>query len=140
MPTPLNVEAARQLCLAIPEIEETMPFGEDYLVYKLYGKMVALVSLVPNADGSNCMNVKCDPERAIALREHYEGITPGYHMNKRHWNSLWFEQDVTIDLARELVRHSADCVVAKLPLRQRAHYAVQMMATLGHRPAWWPQA
>lgn len=138
MPTPLHVEAARQLCLAIPEVAETRPFGEDILVYKLFDKVIALVSLTPNADGSNCMNLKCDPERAIALRERYEGITAAYHMNKQHWNSLWFEHDVTIELARELLLHSADCVVAKLPLRQRAHYATQMLTALGHRPEWWP--
>lgn len=119
----LNVEAARQLCLAIPAVEELQPFGDDYLVYKLFGKMIALIMLKPNADGHSCMNLKCDPAYAVELRDTYAGITAGYHMNKRHWNSVWFDRDVSIALAEQLVRHSADCVVAKLPKRQRACYA-----------------
>lgn len=118
--TPLHIEAARALCLALPHITEEQPFGPDYLVYKLQGKVVALIMLVPNRDGHMGLNLKCAPDYALSLREAYHGITPAYHMNKRHWNTLWFGQDVSVALAEALILHSAQCVIAQMPAKWRA--------------------
>lgn len=93
-----------------------MPFGPDVLVYKVGGKAFALT--VPDQFPSR-MNLKCDPERAIALREEYEAIVPGYHMNKRHWNTLMLDGSLPSKLVRELIDHSYDLVVAGLPRAAR---------------------
>jgi len=98
--------------LSKPGAEETMPFGPDTLVYKVGGKMFALTS--PD-DFPSSLNLKCDPERALALRDQYAAIIPGYHMNKRHWNTLTLDGSVPAPLVRELIDHSYDLVVAALP-------------------------
>ena len=92
--------------------EECTPFGPDVLVYKVAGKMFALA--VP-ADFPARINLKCDPERALALRDEYEAITPGYHMNKRHWNTLVLDGSLPSKLVRDLIDHSYELVVASLP-------------------------
>jgi predicted DNA-binding protein (MmcQ/YjbR family) len=102
--------------LSKPGAEETMPFGPDTLVYKVGGKMFALTS--PD-DFPSSLNLKCDPARALALRDTYQAITPGYHMNKRHWNTLTLDGSVPAPLVRELIDHSYDLVVAGLPKGRR---------------------
>jgi predicted DNA-binding protein (MmcQ/YjbR family) len=92
--------------------EETTPFGPDTLVYKVGGKMFALTS--PDEFPAR-LNLKCDPERAIALRDEYESIIPGYHMNKRHWNTLVLDGSLPSSLVRELIDHSYELVVKSLP-------------------------
>ena len=104
-------------CLSKPGSEETTPFGPDVLVYKVGGKMFALT--VPG-DFPATMNLKCDPERAVALREDYTSIIPGYHMNKRHWNTLTLDKSLPSKLVRELIDHSYDLVVSSLPKAKRA--------------------
>lgn len=107
----MNVEELREYCLTKKGVTEEFPFDSDTLVYKVMGKMFALVPLerLP----SQC-NLKCDPERAIELREEYDGaITPGYHMSKTHWNTLFLE-NLPTKLILELVDHSYDLVVAGL--------------------------
>jgi predicted DNA-binding protein (MmcQ/YjbR family) len=96
-------------CLSKPGAEETMPFGPNALVYKVGGKMFALTS--PD-DFPAWLNLKCDPERSLELRDHYAAITPGYHMNKRHWNTVLLDGSVPSELVRELIDHSYDLVVA----------------------------
>lgn len=103
-------------CLSKPGVEETTPFGPDALVYKVGGKMFALTS--PD-DFPASMNLKCDPERALELRDEYEAITPGYHMNKRHWNTVLLDGSVPGQVVRELIDHSYDLVVASLPKEKR---------------------
>ncbi len=103
-------------CLSLPQAEETTPFGPDVLVYKVAGKMFALVS-PENYPPS--VNLKCDPERAIELRDRHEDIQPGYHMNKRHWNTLVLESRLPSKLVRELIDHSYQLVVAALPKKTR---------------------
>jgi predicted DNA-binding protein (MmcQ/YjbR family) len=100
------------LFLSKPGAEETTPFGPDTLVYKVGGKMFALAS--PD-DFPSSINLKCDPERALMLRDEYAAITPGYHMNKRHWNTLVLDGSVPAKLVRELIDHSYALVVASLP-------------------------
>lgn len=94
-------------CLSKPGAEETTPFGPDYLVYKVGGKIFALTS--PDEFPPR-VNLKCDPERALELRDRYESILPGYHMNKRHWNTVVLDGSVPSELVRELVDHSYQLV------------------------------
>jgi len=82
----MHIEDIRDFVLALPEVEETTPFGPNVIVYKTKGKMFLLLPL--DTDDLRC-NVKCDPERAIQLREEYpEAVLPGYHMSKIHWNTI----------------------------------------------------
>lgn len=103
-------------CLSLPGVEETTPFGPDVLVYKVGGKMFALA--VPD-EHPHRVNLKCDPERALELRDRYEDIEPGYHMNKRHWNTLVLGGRLPAILVRELIEHSYQLVVASLPRKMR---------------------
>ena len=102
--------------LSKPGAEETLPFGPDTLVYKVGGKMFTLTS--PD-DFPSSVNLKCDPERALALRDQYPAITPGYHMNKRHWNTLILDGSVPGKLIRELIDHSYELVTARGANRRR---------------------
>lgn len=104
------------LCLSLPGVEETTPFGPEVLVYKVGGKMFA--TAVPE-ELPHRVNLKCDPERALELRDRYEEIVPGYHMNKKHWNTLTLGGRVPTALAADLVRHSYDLVAASLPKKVR---------------------
>ena len=102
--------------LSKPGAEETTPFGPDVLVYKVGGKMFALTQ--PDEFPAR-INLKCDPERAAGLRDEHDAIIPGYHMNKRHWNTLVLDGSLSTKLVRELIDHSYDLVVASLPKSQR---------------------
>ena len=106
-----------EYCLSLKCVEETTPFGPDVLVYKVCGKMFALA--VPD-DVPARVNLKCDPERAVELRDEYDAIIPGFHMNKRHWNTVVLDGSVPDDLLRELVDHSYALVVQGMTLAQRA--------------------
>jgi predicted DNA-binding protein (MmcQ/YjbR family) len=107
----MNRDAVLAHCLGLPAAEETYPFGDEVAVIKVGGKMFALVSL----GGEPVVNLKCDPARALELREAYAGIRPGYHQDKRHWNSVDLDGSVEGDVVRGLVEDSYDLVVAKLP-------------------------
>ena len=98
-------------------VEETLPFGPDTLVYKVAGKIFALTGL----DEEECsVNLKCDPDKAIELREEYpDQIFPGYHMNKRHWNTVFFERGLSDKFLISLIDHSYSLVVAALPAKMR---------------------
>lgn len=112
----MNIEEFRQYCLSKKGVTEDLPFGPDTLVFKVMGKMFALSGLerLPAQ-----VNLKCDPERVISLREAYDGdIIPGYHMSKVHWNTLILET-LPPKLIRELTDHSYDLVVAKMPKKLR---------------------
>lgn len=93
-----------------------MPFGPDALVFKTGGKVFALT--VPD-DFPPRINLKCDPDRSVELRGEYEGITPGYHMNKRHWNTVLLDGSVPSPLVKELILHSHELVLASLPAKIR---------------------
>lgn len=112
----MNIEEFRDYCLSKKGVEETFPFDEVTLVFKVMGKMFALVGL----DKEHfTVNLKCDPERSIELRESYSEIQPGFHMSKKHWNTVSFEGSLDDDFLIELTDHSYDLVVAKLPLKIR---------------------
>lgn len=116
----MHIESFREYCLAKKAVTEGMPFGDTVLVFKVAGKMFALASL--DSDPFQ-VNLKCDPERALELRDEYEDIIPGYHMNKLHWNSVIIGNGNLPDkLVRELIDHSYDLVVASLTKKQRAEF------------------
>ncbi|MDH2413793.1 MmcQ/YjbR family DNA-binding protein [Nocardioides sp. CER19] len=110
------------ICLGLPAAEETYPFGEDVAVMKVGGKMFALV---PLADGPSSVNLKCEPGRALELREAYAAIRPGYHQNKRHWNTVDLDGSVEDDVVRGLIRESYDLVVAGLRHAVRAQLELE---------------
>jgi predicted DNA-binding protein (MmcQ/YjbR family) len=113
----MNIEEFRKYCLAKKYTQEDFPFGVDTLVYKVKGKIFAITGL---NEESFKVNLKCDPERAIELRELYhEEIKPGYHMNKKHWNTVEFESRLSVKLLQELIDHSYDLVVSSLPVKDR---------------------
>jgi len=93
-------------------VTESFPFGEDTLVFKVMGKIFVLVSLEDKS-----MNLKCDPEKAIALREEYPDVIPGYHMNKRLWNTVYLQGAVPEKLMRQWINESYELVVDSLPLK-----------------------
>jgi predicted DNA-binding protein (MmcQ/YjbR family) len=113
----MDLADAIECCLALPRTQETTPFGPDVLVYKVGGKMFATATMGDDEVGR--MNLKCDPERAIELREGYEAITPGYHMNKKHWNTLTFDATLSPALVVELIEASYQLVVKGLPKKVR---------------------
>ena len=118
----MDVELLRQYCLAKRGTTEGFPFDNDTLVFKVAGKMYALLSL----DEVLSINLKCDPEYALELREkHPEDIGPGYHMNKKHWNTVRLQRRLGEDLLHQLIDHSYDLVVSKLPKRVQAELAAQ---------------
>ena len=98
-------------CQAEPGAVEDYPFGDEVAVFKVVGRMFALVPL-GQAPGS--ISLKCDPDRAIGLRARYAGITPGYHLSKRHWNTVTLDGSVPDEEVLELIEHSYDLVVAQL--------------------------
>ena len=108
-------------CLSLPHVEETTPFGPDVLVYKVGGKLFALT--VPD-DFPSRVNLKCDPERAVELRDEHKGIIPGYHMNKRHWNTVLLDGSVPTKLVRELIDHSYDLVTKSLTAKLRKELGI----------------
>ncbi|HET6939170.1 MAG TPA: MmcQ/YjbR family DNA-binding protein [Nocardioides sp.] len=102
------------LVSGMPHAVEDYPFGEEVAVFKVGGKMFALVSL----DGEpGVVNLKCDPALALQLRQQYAAVRPGYHQNKRHWNSVDLDGSLDAEELREMVQHSYDLVVASLPRR-----------------------
>lgn len=110
----MHIEAFREYCIVKKGVTEEFPFDDVTLVFKVMGKMFALAPLerLPSQ-----VNLKCDPERAIQLREEYDGlIMPGYHMSKVHWNTIFLEQ-VPGDLIFEMIDHSYELIVASLPKR-----------------------
>lgn len=107
----MNIESLREHCIKKPGVTESFPFGEDTLVFKVSGKIFLLTSL----SNPESFNAKCDPEKAVLLREQHTEIVPGYHMNKKHWNTVYYNQTLSGSLLKELIDHSYDLVFASLP-------------------------
>ncbi len=103
----MDLESFREYCLNKPEATEDAPFGPDNIVFKVGGKMFALASL---DDVPPRVNLKCDPERALDLRDRYEDVQPGYHMNKKHWNTIALSGGVPDAELRGLIDHSYELV------------------------------
>ena len=102
--------------LALPHVEETTPFGPEHFVHKVGGKVFAIHSPM---DDPLRLNLKCDPDRALLLREEHESVIPGYHMNKRHWNTLILDGSLPAALVKELIIHSYELVFSSLPRKVR---------------------
>lgn len=112
----VDIEAYRSYCLKKKGVSETFPFDEGTLVYKVMGKMFALT----NVDTFESINLKCDPGIALQLRELYEGVGPGYHMNKNHWNTIKIDGCIPDSLIYQWIDNSYNLVVEKLPKEDRA--------------------
>ncbi|MFD0795345.1 MmcQ/YjbR family DNA-binding protein [Mucilaginibacter litoreus] len=110
----MNIEDLRDYCLEKPGATESFPFGEDTLVFKVGEKIFLLTGL-----NEQSFNVKCDPEKAIELREKYTEITPGYHMNKKHWNTVRTDGFLTDKQIKEMIDHSYEIVLNSLPKQVR---------------------
>lgn len=110
----MNIEQFRNYCIKKKGITEEFPFDKDTLVFKVMGKMFALTSLNRWEEGDHSINLKCNPDWAEELRGQYEGIIPGYHMSKKHWNTVSFNQDVTDKMILQLIDHSYELVVSSL--------------------------
>jgi len=116
----LTITDFYDFCLSKKGVTEHFPFDEDTLVFKVGGKMFALSSLSDWEKGSPSMNLKCDPERAMELRAEYDGINPGFHMSKVHWNTIAVNSDVPAKLLRELITHSYELVFSSLTKKLQA--------------------
>lgn len=117
----MNIEELRDCCLQIKGAEECFPFDDTVLVFKVMTKMFAFLPLEPK-DGDFFINLKCDPDLAIELREKYEGVQPGYHSSKKYWNSVYLNRDVPDSLIKELISHSVEEVINKLSKKQQSEY------------------
>ena len=103
----MNIESLREYCLSKLGVEETLPFGPDTLVYKIGGKIFLLTGLDSEVLQ---FNVKCNPDKAIELREEFSCVLPGYHMNKKHWNTIMVDGSVSSKQLKEWIDHSYELV------------------------------
>lgn len=112
----MNIESLRSYCLSLRATDESLPFDDDVIVFKVAGKIFALISI---SDPSS-VNLKCDPEYAVQLREQYpDDVLPGYHMNKKHWNTVEIMRNLPDSMIRQLIDHSYEQVVKGLPKKLR---------------------
>src|SRR6187551_480610 len=117
----MDLSEFREYCLNKPGAIDGTPFGPDVLVFKVGGKMFALAAL---DELPTTVNLKCDPELALDLRDRYEQVRPGYHMNKKHWNTVEIENGIPDAELRRMIDHSYELVIKKLP-KPRAKAAAQ---------------
>lgn len=111
----MNIEEFREYCLTFKGVEESFPFDENTLVFKVGGKMFALIDI----ETFEYTNLKCDPTKAEELRDQFNGVKPGYHMSKKHWNSVYMNSDVAHSLLKNLINHSYDLVFNSLTKKQK---------------------
>ena len=115
----MNIESLQQYCLSKTGVEETLPFGPATLVYKVGGKVFLLTSL--DAEDFR-FNVKCDPDLAQELREQYSCVLPGFHMNKKHWNTIIVDGSVSTKILKEWIDHSYNLIADSLPKKLRDQF------------------
>ena len=111
----MNIEEFRDYCLAKKWVSEEFPFDQETLVFKVAGKMFALT----NVDYFESVNLKCDPEMAIELRESFNEVTPGFHMNKKHWNTIDVRGTISDELLKSWIDHSYQKVVEGFSKKQQ---------------------
>lgn len=114
----MNIEEVRDYCIGKKAAEECFPFGDDTLVFKVMGKMFACISV----DDPTWLDLKCEPEYALELRERYQGIEGAFHFNKKYWNQVRIEGDVPDSLIRRLIDHSYEEVLKKFTRKMREAY------------------
>lgn len=112
----MNLEGFRSHCLSKKGVTEEFPFGEDVMVMKVMGKMFALAGI----EGFDRFSVKADPEKAVELRERYEAVQPGYHLSKKHWNTVLLDGTIPDKLLKTWIDESYDLVVESLPKRVKS--------------------
>ncbi len=117
----MNIEELREYCLQKTLVTEGFPFDETTLVFKVAGKMFALTDL----EGDFTVNLKCDPALAIELREKYSCVKPGYHMNKKHWNTIEMDDSVPDEILKEWIDHSYNMVVKGLPKKLKKNLLIR---------------
>jgi len=116
----MNIDTVRDYCLSKKGVTEAFPFDADTLVFKVMGKMYVLLPLEKWERGEAFINLKCDPNYAIELRETYESIEPGFHMSKTHWNSVYvYKNELEPKFVLELIDHSYDMVVKGMTKKLR---------------------
>lgn len=113
----LELEDVRDYCLSKPGVSEDFPFDEDVLVFRVMGKIFALTNVEEQLPSK--INIKCDPKRALELRAQYDAVEPGFHMNKKHWNTVTLDATISRELAFSWIDHSYACVAAKLKKSER---------------------
>ncbi len=111
----MDIELLREYCLKKKGVTESMPFGPDVLVFKVMDKMFALTNL----EGEFRIALKCDPDYAIELRENYPSVIPGYHMNKKHWNTIIVDGSIQDKLIFEWINDSYNLIVESLPKKKQ---------------------
>lgn len=115
----MNIEELREYCLNKPGVEETFPFDDVTLVFKVMDKMYALTGL---DELDLRINLKCDPDKATDLREKYNCVIPGYHMNKKHWNTIIIDGSVPVELVQKWIDHSYELVVESLTKKKKEEW------------------
>lgn len=111
----MDIEELRDYCLSLDNVTESMPFGPDHIVLKVYDRMFLLADLFPFEE----ILVKCDPDKAIELRDRFIEITPAFHMNKKHWNGVSVKGTLTDAFIKEQIIHSYNLVLMKVPKSKR---------------------
>jgi len=111
----MNIEEFREFCLSFKGSSESMPFDDKVLVFKVLDKMFALTDI----DTFESVNLKCEPEKSLELRTKYESVKPGYHMSKKHWNTILMDGEMSDDELESWIKHSYDLVVAKMTKKQK---------------------
>jgi predicted DNA-binding protein (MmcQ/YjbR family) len=115
----MDIEKVRNWCLKKEGVSESLPFNEDIPVYKVMGKMFLLLNLFPPVS----INIKCDPELAVDLRERYDAVTPGFHMNKVHWNTIMFDGSIPNKYIYEWIDLSYNLVIQSLPKKEKEKFS-----------------
>lgn len=111
----MNIEELRDYCLSLKGSTESFPFDEVTLVFKVADKMF----LLTNLDGPLSINIKCNPETAIQFREQYSSVTPGFHMNKKHWNTVMLDGTIPTPTIKEWIHQSYLLVISNLPKQKQ---------------------
>lgn len=119
----MDIESAREYCLSLPQATEDFPFDETTLVFRIGGKIFAMMDL----ENTEWFVLKCHPEYAIELRERYREIAPAWHMNKKHWNQLNLFGDLPDNLVQSLIRHSYNEVVKKIPRKLKSEKGISVL-------------
>lgn len=117
----MNIEELRSYCMSKKGVTESFPFDEDTLVFKVMGKMFCLTSL----SEPDSINLKCEPEKAIELREQYPCVQPGYHMHKKMWNTVGIDGSISKKLLKDWIDHSYNEVVAGLPKKLQIELGIK---------------
>ena len=115
----MDIESIRMFCISKKAVTESMPFDDKTLVFKVVGKIFALAALDLHPLR---INLKCDPEKAIDLKERFESVQPGYHSNKKHWNTIEVNGEINKEVLYELIDDSYNLVIAKLTKKVREKY------------------